>query len=254
MAGSFISAALPAALNVVGGIFGANTAANATKKAAAQQAKGIQQGITESEGYYNTGQNFLAPYVQSGQQEAKLLQDVQGLNGPEAQAAALAKYRTSPSATLLGDVRDETFRRGMNTWAAQGGANSGRAMEDITRRMSDVTLNDYYRWQDLGSNMYGIGANAAGAAGNLAAGRGRDILGARTGQGTAQGSGTAMGGLLTGAGIAGAGNVLANFMGKTDFSKMFNTGTPTTPTNNVYPGSNPYNSYQLNTPGFYGNY
>lgn len=231
------AALLTAAIGAGASMYGANKAASTAKKAAAQQAKGIQQGIDDSSKFYTEGQNYLSPYVQSGQQYAKLMQDIQGLNGPEAQARALEMYRSSPSAALLGDVRGETFRRGMNTWAANGGANSGRAMEDLNRRMSDVTLNDYYQWQGLGKDMYGVGANAAGAAGNLAMARGRDILGARTGQGTATASGTAAAGLYNAAGAAGAGNYLANFAGKTDFSKMFNASPSPTSLSPYIPAS-----------------
>lgn len=217
MAASLIGAALGAGAS----IFGANKAASTAKSAAKQQAKGIQQGIDESAGLYTDAQNFLAPYTASGQRYGTLMDDIVGLNGPEAQARAKTMYESNPSSNLLGDVKDETFRRGMNTWSAAGGANSGRAMEDLSRRMSDVSLNDYYQWQGLGKDMFGTGANAANASANLASNRGQQILGARTGQGTALASGTAAGGLYNAAGMAGAGNYLANFLGKTDFSKYF---------------------------------
>ena len=210
-------------------IYGANKAASSAKKAARQQAAGIQRGIDESGGLYETGQNFLSPYVQQGERYAGLMDDIIGFDGPEAQENALEMYRGSPSARLLEDVKGETFRRGMNTWAAAGGANSGRSMEDLSRRMSDVTLQDYYQWQGLGKDMFGIGANAAGQASNLAMQRGRDILGARTGQGTATASGTAAGGLYGAAGMNAAGNYLANALGKTDFSQYFKTAPSVLP-------------------------
>lgn len=216
MAASLIGAALGAGAT----IFGANKAASTAKSAARQQAKGIQQGIDDSAGFYDAAQNYLAPYTASGQRYADLMDNIVGLNGPGGQTEALGMYRGSPSAQLLNDVKGETFRRGMNTWSAAGGGNSGRAIEDLSRRMSDVTLNDYYQWQGLGKDMYGTGANAANASANLASNRGQQILGARTGQGTARASGTAASGLYSGAGLAGAGNLLGNFLGNkksTDF-------------------------------------
>ena len=208
-------------------IYSANKAASAAKKAAKQQAAGIQRGIDESAGLYETGQNYLSPYVESGQRYAGLMDDIVGIGDP---GNALETYRSSPSAALLEDVKGETMRRGMNTWAASGGANSGRAMEDLTRRMSDVTLQDYNNWRNFGQGIYGVGANAAGQASGLAMQRGRDILGARTGQGTATASGTAAGGLYNAAGMNAAGNYLANALGKTDFSQFFKTAP------NVLPG------------------
>lgn len=247
MAGSLLGPLIGAA----GSIFGASKAASSAKKAAAQQAAGIEKGIGESEGLYTESQNFLRPYVESGGEYAGLMRDITGLGGQEGSDRALGMYRGSPSAALLDDVKGEVFRRGMNTFAASPqGANSGRTIEDLSRRLSDVTLNDYYKWQDLGKDMYGTGANAANAAANVAANRGQQILGARTGQGTALASGTAAGGLYDAAGTAGAANYLANALGRTDFSKYFGGTQPS----NVYPGSNPYSSSMMNAPGFYGNY
>ena len=244
MFGTATAAVIGGALGAGGSILGGQMAARGARDAARTQARGIDRGIEESAGHYTEAQNFLSPFATSGQRYGSLMDDIMGLNGPEAQARARQMYESNPSAALLGNVRDETFRRGMNTWAAAGGGNSGRAMEDMTRRMSDVTLNDYYRWQDAGQGMYRIGATAAGPAASIAAGRGRDILGARTGQGTALASGAAASGLYTAAGMTGAGNYLGNMLGRTDFSKMFNTGAPGG-TNFTQPAQPP--------PGYYTN-
>ena len=223
------AALLGAALGAGASIYGANKAADTAKKAAKQQQKGIQQGIDESQGYYDTSQNYLSPYVNQGQAYSTQMANIAGLNGAEGGANALEAYRNNPSAALLKGVQDETFRRGLNTWAAAGGANSGRAVEDLSRRMSEGSLQDYYQWQGLNNNLYGTGANAAGAAANLAANRGNPILGARSGQGTAAASGTAAGGLFQAAGMNNAANYLANAAGKTDFSKLFQTAPTTMP-------------------------
>lgn len=218
------AAVIPAVIGAGASIYGANKAASTAKSAARQQASGIERGIDESAGFYDEAQNYLAPYTASGEQYRGLMDDIVGLGGQEGSDRALAMYRGSPSAALLEDVKGETFRRGMNTFAASPqGANSGRTIEDLSRRMSDVTLNDYYQWQGLGKDIYGTGANAANASANLASNRGGQILGARTGQGTAQASGTAAAGLYNAAGMSGAGNYLANALGKTDFSQMFNS-------------------------------
>jgi hypothetical protein len=214
------AAVIPAVIGAGASIYSANQAASSAKKAARQQAKGIQQGITESEPLYTEAQNYLSPYVQSGQEYAGLMRGVQGLD-EESAASARAAYDRSPSARLLEDVKAETFRRGMNTWGAAGGGNSGRAIEDLSRRTSDVELGDYWKWANQGMGMYGTGANAAGTSANLAMQRGRDLASLLAGKGTAEASGTSAAGLIGASGTSAAGNYLANALGKTDFSQMF---------------------------------
>jgi hypothetical protein len=235
------AAVIPAVIGAGASIYSANQAASSAKKAARQQAKGIQQGIAESEPLYTEAQNYLSPYVQSGQEYAGLMRGVQGLD-EESAASARAAYDRSPSARVLEDTKAETFRRGMNTWGAAGGGNSGRAMEDLSRRTSDVALGDYWKWAGQGMGMYGTGANAANAASNLASNRGQQLLGARTGQGTALASGTAAGGLYSAAGTSAAGNYLANALGKTDFSQMFGQQQMPKVPGMTAPGFSPYSS------------
>src|SRR5690606_27145239 len=66
-------------------IYGANKAASSAKKAARQQAAGIQRGIDESGGLYETGQNYLSPYVAQGHRYAGLMDDIIGFGGSEGQ-------------------------------------------------------------------------------------------------------------------------------------------------------------------------
>lgn len=171
-------------------IYGSSRASRAAERAAAQQAAGIERGINETEGLYREGQNYLSPYVEGGAIYGQLLDDIIGVNGPEAQGRALAMYKSSPSATLLNDARAETIRRTDNQFAASGGANSGARITELGRRTADMDIANYNQWQSLPMGMFNTGANAAGAAASLAGQRSGQVLGARTGQGTALASGT----------------------------------------------------------------
>lgn len=223
MAASLIAAGIGAAAS----IYGSSQASKAAKNAAAAQSAGIQKGIDQSQPYYEQGQNYLSPYVSAGQQSNSLLQDITGVNGPEKQQAALAMYQSSPSANLLKNVQDEALRQTAGKWASQGGYRSGGMIQDLSRRQSDLALGDYNNWQGLSTGLANTGANAAGQASNLAANRGNTLLGAYTGQGTANASGIAGAGIVNAAGTLGAGNYLSNFLGKAgqnDFLKNFGGG------------------------------
>lgn len=210
-------------------IYGANKASKAAKDAANMQAAGIERGINETEGLYREGQGYLAPYVEGGAIYGQLLDDIIGVNGPEAQAAALQMYRNSPSATLLNDARAETIRRTDNQFAASGGANSGARLTELGRRTADLDLANYHQWQNLPMGMFNTGANAAGAAASLAGQRSGHVLGARTGQGTALASGTIGSANAQLAGLNAGTNYLQNLLGRASTMDLSGSGRSSSP-------------------------
>ena len=203
-----------AGLGIASSIFGGNSAAKSAKKAAAQQEAAIGRGISESGQYYDTAQGFLSPYTEMGTSSASLLQDIIGTNGPEKQAAALAMYQSSPSASLLKTAREEAVRGSIGKYASGGLSRSGAFTEDLARRTSDMDLANYGNWENLSKGLLNTGANAAGQASSLASGRGSDILNARTAQGTARASGTIGGANAQIAGFQGMNNYAQNFLGR----------------------------------------
>lgn len=210
-------------------IYGSNKASKAAERAAAQQAAGIERGINETEGLYREGQGYLAPYVEGGAIYGQLLDDIIGVNGPEAQAKALEMYKTSPSATLLDAAREDVIRRTDNQFAASGGANSGARLTELGRRTADLDLANYHQWQNLPMGMFNTGANAAGTAANLANSRSGQVLGARTGQGTALASGTIGSANAQLAGLNAGTNYLQNLLGRSSTMDLSRSG-----------GSSPY--------------
>lgn len=227
----------------------AEQAAAASAQAGKIQSKHIQKGINALTDQYGqsrdditsgleNAQNYLQPYVESGTQSTALLNDILGLNGQEAQASALGKYQSSPSANILKDVIDNTIRTTKGEMASQGLLNSGAMAESLGRRLSDVNLTNYFNWENLAKGMSSQGLNAANAAsGNemtagsnmasLGQNLGSNLLRAYTDMGTAK-----AGGLVGGANarLAGsqAGNQAMQYglgqLAKTDFSNMFKTG------------------------------
>lgn len=228
MAASLISAAIGAGTS----LWGAKKASDAAKDAAAAQRAGIQKGISSSQPYYETAQNYLSPYVQAGTDSLTLINDIIGMNGPEAQQRALQMYQSSPSANILKQVQEEALRQTAGKFAAQGGYKSGSMIEDLSRRQSDIALGDYRNWEDLSRGVFNTGANAAAGAANLASRRGADLIGAYTDIGTTNASGIAgnAGGQI--AGMAGVNNYLQDFLnrqsGSNDFSSLFKSPATST--------------------------
>lgn len=222
-------------------IYGSNRASRAARDAANQQAAGIERGINETEGLYREGQGYLAPYVERGATYGNLLDDIIGINGPEAQARALEMYKSSPSASLLDAARADTIRRTDNQFAASGGANSGARLLELGRRTSELDLANYNQWQNLPMGMFNTGVNAAGAAAGMAGQRAGQVLGARTGQGTALASGTIGAANANLAGLNSSTNYLQNLLGRASTMDLSGSGgrAPTSylPNNNWSWGS-----------------
>lgn len=220
-----------AAISAGAGIYGANKASqsageagDAARLAAYQQQQGIKKGLRQSEPYYQEGQNYLASHVTAGTQSAELIEDIIGLNGPEAQERARAMYETNPSNVLLQNALAEIARRTGGEFAAAGLGNSGAKATAMWERSAPMVLENFRNWQGLSESAAGRGAQTSSVAANLAQQRGQNVLAARTGQGVAGASGTIGAANADMAGQLASNNYLMNTAGRlseTDWSKLF---------------------------------
>lgn len=111
-------ALIGAAAGIGGGILAANGAKSAANTAAAAQERSAQLGIDEQRRQYDTTRTDLAPWMQQGQDASAQQGDLLGLNGPEAQQAAIAAQQGSP-------LYESLFRNGQNTLLANKSATGG---------------------------------------------------------------------------------------------------------------------------------
>jgi hypothetical protein len=156
-----------------------------TKKAATRSAEvaatGARQAADAQYGLTSEGLNYLKPFASSGTDANNLLADIIGTNGPEAQQKALGMYKSSPSANLLQQVRDEMVRGTVGKYASGGLSRSGALTEDLARRTSDLDLGNYGNWENLikGQGQQGLQASGALSSGygNLGAIKGSGIAG-----------------------------------------------------------------------------
>lgn len=143
------------------------------------------------------------PYVQSGQQNQKFYDDLQGLNGPEAQAAAQKVYQQDPYAqNALGQSENALTRLGN----AQG-YGAGKYALAGQRVANDA----YSAWKGTYATGAGQGLQAASGQsnalqnrGNLSYGYGASQAGQETNYGNAMAAGrsTGINNLLGVAGLA----------------------------------------------------
>ncbi len=170
------------------------------------QLEGAGQRETQEVAGRGEYRGIVDPYLQSGQTGINYLQQAYG--SPDQQQQALQTYQGSPSYNLLQQAQEDAARRHQGTYAAQGMGNSGAMVESLGRRLSDMSLSDYYQYQQGAQNLGSLGQNTAlNAGGNILQSYGR--------VGDIQATGT-----------IGSGNALAQgqIAGQQAFNSLVNTG------------------------------
>src|SRR5690606_14702966 len=82
--------------SLIGGLIGGNAQAKASKKAAQLQYDAAQQGIAEQRREYDLTRSDYQPWITTGTQALGGQGDLLGLNGADAQQAAIAALQGSP--------------------------------------------------------------------------------------------------------------------------------------------------------------
>lgn len=137
------------------------------------------------EQYYNQGQGYLQPYNQHGtDQFQRLMEQANALNDPAAlQAKWASGYSMSPQAQQL---QQKATSSGLDAASSMGLMGSSTAVNNIQNSAGEIMQNDRQKYMDdlmqkymasigIGQNMYGTGANAAGAMSNNAMNMGGEM-------------------------------------------------------------------------------
>lgn len=141
------------------GAFSSQKAADAQKRAADAANNTIKQ-------QYEQTRADLAPYRQGGQQALGQYQGLLGLNGKDAQSAALSQYTESP---FLAQLVQRTGQAVDASRAARGGLFSGGTAQAIGDRTGQLYLSDFNNYLSRIGGMTDMGANAATVGGQLGA-------------------------------------------------------------------------------------
>lgn len=182
-----------AAATIGGGLLAGGAAKHAANTAASAQTAADQAAIAEQQRQFNATEADLAPFKQFGTSALGPMGDLLGLNGNDAQAAAIASQKDSPlyqslfqngENAILADASATGALRGGNTETSL--ANFGRdtlasVIEDQLNRLSGAAATG----QNAAAQTGAFGAQSSGAVSQLLADQGAANSGAELASGAA---------------------------------------------------------------------
>lgn len=171
------AAGITAGASILSGITGGKGA----KKAAETQAAAYQKGIDEQRRQFDTTQANFAPYQQAGTKALPGILDLLGINGNDAQSAAIGGLKNGAGFTSLYNTGADTI---LQNAAATGGLRGGNTQNSLANFGSSL-LSTVIQ-QQLGSLgglvNTGVGAaNSLGSFGQQSANQVSDLLGKQGG-------------------------------------------------------------------------
>lgn len=176
------SAAILGGGSLLSGLLGSSAAS----KAAKQQAAAMREANALEQKRYEQTRADLGGYRDTGGQGLEEYAALNGLRGPEAQAAAMARFRTDPGYEF---ALAEGNRSIEGSAAARGGTLNGgtlKALQRYGQGKADEQYGSYLsRFRDLAS----LGENAAAQTGNFSQASTARQAGDITGAGDARASG-----------------------------------------------------------------
>lgn len=162
--------------NAIGGLIGdftgASQAADAATQAAATQAGAFQAGINRQDRQFDITQQNFAPFLRSGQRAVGGMGDLAGLNGTEAQAAAIAAIQGGPQFSALQQTGQDAILANASATGGLRGGNTQGALAQFSPQLLSSLINQQF--SQLGG-LAGIGSGAGATLGNLGAGNAQTI-------------------------------------------------------------------------------
>jgi len=188
------------------GLLGSYIQGQAAGDAADTQAAAADAGIDETRRQFDAMQALLDPYVQAGNKSLTAQQDMAGLNGPEAQAAAVQAISSSPEMMALTQQGENALlQQGAATGGLRGGNVQGALAQFRPQMLSGLINQQYGRLGGL-TQMGQASAAGVGAAGMQSGANIADLLGQ-------QGAAVAGGQIAAGQAAAAPWNMLSQMGG-----------------------------------------
>jgi len=152
-------------------------AGNAAQAAAETQSAAADAGIEEQRRQFDKMQEILAPYVTTGTDAMAQQRALTGLDGPEAQAAAMQLISDSPEmAAMAQQGENALLQQGSATGGLRGGNIQGALAQFRPQMLSSLINQQYGRLGGLAqmgqASAAGVGAGAMQTGANVA-----DLLG-----------------------------------------------------------------------------
>ena len=200
---------------IVGGSTIVSSVINAysADKAAGTQSEAAEAGIDETRRQFDAMQALLKPYTEAGTQSLAAQQDLAGLNGPDAQRAAIEGISASPEMLAMTQQGENAIlQQGSATGGLRGG-NTQSALAQFRPQMLSNLINQQYGRLGGITQMGQASAAGVGAAGMQTGAQVADLLGQ-------QGAAVAGGQLALGQAAAAPFNTAAQYAGLYGLNKL----------------------------------
>ena len=170
---AIVAAAIVGGTTLVSSLIEAGAAGNA----ADTQSAAADAGIVEQRRQFDKMQEILAPYVNTGTDAMSQMRALNGLDGPEAQAAAMRSISESPEmAAMAQQGENALLQQGSATGGLRGGNIQGALAQFRPQMLSSLINQQYGRLGGL-AQMGQASAAGVGAAGMQTGANIADLLG-----------------------------------------------------------------------------
>jgi hypothetical protein len=155
------------------GLVGSHIQSTAAKEAASTQAGAAMAGIEEQRRQFDKMQEIMSPYVQAGNKSLAAQGDLAGLNGPEAQRAAIESISGSPEMMAMTQQGENALlQQGAATGGLRGGNVQGALAQFRPQMLSSLINQQYGRLGGITqmgqASAAGVGAGAMQTGSNVA--------------------------------------------------------------------------------------
>lgn len=190
-----LSGAAAAGLLVGGAtLYGNYQAGKAASKAAGAQSQAAQLGIDEQHRQFDALQKLMSPYVEAGTGALAGQRDLLGLNGPQAQSAAIANIQSGPQFSALNQQGQNAILQNASATGGLRGGNTQAALAQFSPQLLSQLINQQYvglggmatAGQNAAAGVGSAGMNAGANIGNLLGQQGAANAGGYLAQGKTQ--------------------------------------------------------------------
>ena len=148
---------------LVTGYMSSKSQKDAGNDAASAQERSTDKGIAEQHRQFDAIQKLLDPYNKAGANAVSGQQDLIGLNGKDAQKAAITALQKSPQFTSMLQQGENSILQNASATGGLRGGNTQSALAQFSPQLLAQTINDQFG--KLGS-LTSVGENAAAMSGN----------------------------------------------------------------------------------------
>lgn len=203
---------------LVGSYMNSEAQEDAAETAAAAQTQGADQGVAEQRRQFDLIQSLLKPYVEAGNSGLAGQRDLLGLNGADAQGAAIKALEGSPTFGALMQQGENAILQNASATGGLRGGNTQHALAQFRPQLLAQLIDDQY--SKLGG-LTTMGQNSAVMTGSAGQNAGNTIAQLLQQSGAAQ-AGAALAGGRANAGLTnGVVGAIGSFGGAGGFNRLF---------------------------------